>query len=245
ATGSIVPGGPGSVTLRGTLVACPDSRPPAHQAVVGLARAGLVGEFLTGFYYRGDGLPGRLGRSSPRVERVFRKRQHPDVPAERVRSAWGFDVALALENRAARLRPRVARWRTRHFDRLLAREVDRVRPEVLFAFSDVGSEFALPWCRELGIPIVLSLVHGDVLEEIEVLYREAQLSPEFRAIYLGDGRLDHDELAWFHDRRRRDAALADRVLVPSDHIADLYVRRGTPRERVHVIPYAADTRRFR
>ncbi len=229
---------------RGVLVACPDSRPPAYQAVAGLAGAGLLGEFLTGFYDRGDGLAGVLGRSSPRLARAFRKRKDPAIPSALVRSAWSFDVALALENRGPRFRARVARWRTRHFDRLLAREVDRLRPDALLVFSDVGTDFALPRCRELGVPIILSVVHGEVHEEVDVLEREAALSPEFQAIYLGDGRLDRDELAWFHDRRRREAALADRVLVPSEHIAEAYARHGTPADRIKVVPYAADTRRF-
>ena len=114
-----------------------------------------------------------------------------------------------------------------------------------FVFSDVGSRFALPKCRELGIPAVLSMVHGDVREEREVLEREAEVSPEFFGLYLGDGTLDRDELDWLHARRLRELELADRVLVPSEHIAETLVAHGTPREKLSVVPYAADTRRFR
>jgi glycosyltransferase involved in cell wall biosynthesis len=63
-------------------------------------------------------------------------------------------------------------------------------------------------------------------------------------MYLGDGPIDREELDWLHRRRLLDIALADRVLVPSEHIAGELVRHGTPRERISVIPYAADTRRF-
>ena len=112
-------------------------------------------------------------------------------------------------------------------------------------FSDVGSEFTLPVCRDLGIPYVLSMVHGDVREEREVLRREAEASPEFFPLYLGDGALDLDEMAWLHDRRLRELDGADLVLVPSEHIAGRLVEQGTPREKLRVIPYAADTRRFR
>ena len=89
------------------------------------------------------------------------------------------------------------------------------------------------------------MVHGDVREEVEVLEREAERSPDFFPIYLADGPVDRRELAWLHDRRLRDIALADRVLVPSDHIAGRLIRHGTPADRVRVVPYAADTRRFR
>ena len=111
-------------------------------------------------------------------------------------------------------------------------------------FSDVGSELTLPLCRRLGIPTIVSMVHGDVREEQQVLEAEAAAAPDFLPIYLGDGALDPIELTWLHERRLRDLALADRVIVPSDHIAATLVRHGTPRDRLRVIPYAADCRRF-
>ena len=89
------------------------------------------------------------------------------------------------------------------------------------------------------------MVHGDVREEAEVLETEAAVSPDFFPMYLGDGALDREELSWLHDRRLRDLAMADRVLVPSEHIAEKLASHGLPRDHVRVIPYAADCRRFR
>jgi glycosyltransferase involved in cell wall biosynthesis len=119
------------------------------------------------------------------------------------------------------------------------------RPQALMVFSDVGSGRTLPLCRRLSIATVLSLVHGDVREEVEVLEQEALAAPEFFPIYLGDGALDRAELDWLHRRRLRDIALADLILVPSNHIADALAARGTSPRRIRVIPYAADCRRFR
>jgi hypothetical protein len=236
------------------MVACPDARPPAYQAAIGLGRAGWLGRFLTASYYKPDGrlaslarriAPDRLARLGPWLLR----RHDPEIPADRVDADPGFDLALRLESRLAanwpRLRRAVARWRTERFDARLARAVDRARPGALLVFSDVGSDAALPACRRLGIPTILSMVHGDVREEREVLEREAVAAPDFLPIYLGDGRLDRVELGWLHDRRLRDLALADRILVPSEHIAETLIRHGTPRHRLRVIPYAADCRRFR
>jgi hypothetical protein len=240
--------------LDSVLVACPDARPPAYQAVIGLDRAGLLHSFLTAYYHGGDGPLAALARRlapeySARWKRVVSRRHDPEIPRGRVRSAWSYDVALQVEaglGRRHRLfRSRTARWRTRRFDRSLQRTVLRQRPAAALIFSDVGSELTLPLCRELGIPTMLSMVHGDVREEQEVLRREAEVSPDFFRIYLSDGCLDREELAWLHDRRLRDLELADRIFVPSEHIAETLVRNGTPRERVSVIPYAADTRRFR
>jgi len=236
-----------------TLVACPDARPPAYQAVIGLSQAGLLDRFVTGFYYRGTGsLPRFAGKIAPsrweRIERLLERRRDAEIPSDHVHSDWGYDAAIRLENRLtgrSSLGQRsVARWRTNHFDRVLARTVRRRHPSTLLAFSDVASEFTLPLCRTLGIPTVLSMVHGDVREEKQILEREAESAPDFFPLYLGDGVLDSRQLDWLHQRRLRDLELADRILVPSDHIASTLVQYGTPRDRIHVIPYAADTRRF-
>lgn len=236
------------------LVACPDARPPAYQAVIGLAQANLLQSFHTAYYYKGGGRIGSLAsRVAPvryaRIQRALARRFDPDIPNARVRSSWGYDVALRVEEQLARRghasRSGVARWRTNRFDRSLARSLPRHRPEAALIFSDVGSQYTLPRCRELGIRTILSMVHGDVREEQQVLEREAESAPDFFRIYLGDGALDLEALAWLHDRRLRDLELADRILVPSDHIAETLVRYGTARDKITVIPYAADTTRFR
>ncbi len=238
-------------TGRSVLVACPDARPPAYEAVAGLARSGDLGRFVTGFYYRGHGpLSETARRYAPcyfhKARRLLLRRNDRRIPADRVISVPSYDLALALENRLGdEAKAKAARWRTRHFDRALARSIASTRPDLVFLFSDVGSEFALPLCRRLGIPTVLSMVHGEINEERALLAREADVSPDYFPLYLGDGRLDSPMLDWLHDRRARDVALADRVLVPSDHIAARLVEHGTPCDRIVVVPYAADTDRFR
>jgi glycosyltransferase involved in cell wall biosynthesis len=235
------------MTSRGSeavLVACPDARPPAYQAVVGLARAGLLGTFLTGYYDRGGRARGRI--LPQHFRKLLGRRFDPEIPADRVRSVSSFDLALRFENRlSGRAKRTVSRWRTHRFDGVLAARIGRTRPRALLAFSDVGSRFALPKCRALGVPSILSMVHGDVREEREVLEHEAERSPDFFPYYLGDGQLDRVELDWLHERRLAELELANRVLVPSEHIAETLCRHGTPRDKVRVIPYAADQRRFR
>ena len=44
------------------LVACPDARPPAYQAVIGLSRAGLLRAFVTSSYFDRDGRLAALAR---------------------------------------------------------------------------------------------------------------------------------------------------------------------------------------
>jgi alpha-maltose-1-phosphate synthase len=235
------------------LVACPDARTPAYQAVVGLARIGRLQRFMTAFYYSGDGvLASTARRLAPerfaRWERLLKRRQDPEIPGRKVGADWGFDLALAAESRVFSNRPearfQLACWRTRRFDRIVARTVRRERPCAALMFSDIASEFALPECRRLGVPTVLSMVHGDVREERRVLEIEAEAAPDFFPIYLGNGGVDTREMGWLHERRLRDIELADHILVPSDHIAGELARHGTPPDRITVVPYAADTRRF-
>ena len=91
----------------------------------------------------------------------------------------------------------------------------------------------------------MSVVHGDVYDEQRLLERQSATSPDFMRIYLGNGTLDRCHLAWLHERRLRDLVLADRVLIPSYHVADSLVRHGLSIDRIRMIPYAADCRRFR
>ena len=221
------------------VVACPDARPPAYQATVALAREGRLDRLATGFYSQGE------RTRWPALDRKLARRRDPEIPSSSVRSYPSYDFALALENHAGgRLRHCIARRRTRRFDRQLRNELRRDLPGALLAFSDVASEFALPFCKDAAVSTILSMVHGDVREEIEILDRERERSPDFFRIYLGDGPIDRRELGWLHDRRLRDLELADRVLVPSEHIAGKLRSHGFDADRVSVIPYAADTKRF-
>lgn len=235
------------------LVACPDARPPAYQAAIALAKSERLDRFVTGFYHkRKTAALAAAERFAPEfarnLNRLLNKRRDPSIPSDRVDSIAEFDFGLAIENRlrgGSRLRRALARRRTRRFDLALRKRIARREPKVALVFSDVAGEFALPFCRDKGIPAVLGMVHGDVFEEKRLIEVEAERSPDFFSIYLADGPIDRDELAWLHDRRLRDAELADLILVPSRHIADRLIDRGTPSERVRVVPYAADSTRFR
>ena len=236
------------------LVACPDARPPAFQAVIGLHRARRLRGFLTSFYYNPDGRLASFARHlTPqrfsRLERVLSRRYAPEIPSSFVQATPSIDFLLRLESTCNDKQPMLgrilARWRTSRFDAQLARQIDRARPEALLTFSDVGSMVALPLCRKLGIKTIVSVVHGDVYDEQRLLERETVTSPDFMRIYLGNSTLDRHQLAWLHERRLQDLVLADRVLVPSFHVADGLVRHGLPIDRIRMIPYAADCQRFR
>jgi hypothetical protein len=80
------------------VLACPDARPPAYQAAIGLARTGLLDRFLTGFYHRNRALLALGRRLAParsvRLERLLNRRYDPQIPGARVLPTWSFDVRL-------------------------------------------------------------------------------------------------------------------------------------------------------
>ena len=189
------------------LVACPDARPPAYQAAIGLHHASKLCGFVTASYYNPDGRFAAFCRrlapgQAARLERLLLRRYDPEIPPALVKSVPSFDLLLRLEARLGvglpGLSRAVAQYRTEWFDVRLARLIRRASPEVVLAFSDVGSMRALPLCRRLGIKTIVSMVHGDVREEQELLEREQALAPEFMPIYLGSTSLDRCLLAWLH-----------------------------------------------
>ncbi len=180
------------------LVACPDARPPAYQAVVGLSRAGLLDRFVTSSYYNPAGaFAGLLRRIAPRrfarIERVLLRRHDPEIPPGRVQPIPSFDLALRLEGLAGPQEP-AAEARAGAMAHFAIRCPDWRGPFAAIgrmpSWSSATSALRRR-CRfagNLGIPTVLSMVHGDVREEAELLETEAAAAADFMPIYLGDGR---------------------------------------------------------
>ena len=92
------------------LVACPDSRPPAYQAVIGLDQARELHRFVTAFYYdpasRLASLSRRLAPARfSRLEQVLLRRHDAEIPSDVVQTVPSFDLLLRLEARLGRKAP--------------------------------------------------------------------------------------------------------------------------------------------
>src|SRR5271165_2548920 len=88
------------------VVACPDARPPAYQAVIGLGRAGLLQRFLTSSYYDPNGPLATLARRLDpnrlsRLESFLLRRHHAEIPANSVSTVLSVDLSLRIEARLA------------------------------------------------------------------------------------------------------------------------------------------------
>ena len=182
---------------------------------------------------------------------MLRRRNDPEIPAGRV-CACRWSTSCSGSSRARRPAGRrraqtPARAGPHHLVRPAAGP-DRGSPSPgrAPALQRRRLGIDLPLCRRLGIPTILSMVHGDVREEIDVLDREASDAPEFFPIYLGDGaarprgaRLAAPAAAARH-RAGGSASSCPRTTSPSASWAT-----GLPPEKIRVVPYAADSRRFR
>ena len=87
---------------KSVIIACPDARPPAYQAAVGLNQSGRLDRFVTSCYYDPDGPLATLARRSApgrfaRWEKVLLRRHDPEIPAERVWALPGVDLVQRLE----------------------------------------------------------------------------------------------------------------------------------------------------
>ena len=133
----------------GVIVACPDARPPAYQAVVGLARAGLLHSFLTAFYYGGDGPMRALGRrlAPDRVRALAAGAEAAARPRDPARpGAFGLELrpgaAAGGPARAASGGPAPDGAMADPAVRSPAGAVaGAASPGAALVFSDVGSEF--------------------------------------------------------------------------------------------------------
>ena len=86
-----------SANVGSVAVACPDARPPAYQAVIGLERAGRLQTFLTSSYYDPEGPLARLARRlAPnrffRLEKALLRRHDAEIPAVRVAKMPSVDL---------------------------------------------------------------------------------------------------------------------------------------------------------
>ena len=171
--------------------------------------------------------PGRLGSNGVELRRGPRPRNR-------------------MASRSPRVQHAAARWRTRGSTGSSPRPTaapPRGRPDLRRRRHRARS---LPLCRRLGIPTVLSMVHGDVREEREVLAREAAERPTSSPALPRRRPARPGRTGLAPMRRSPPRHRVGRILVPSEHIAD-DPKPGTARPATDLreSPTPPDTGRFR
>ena len=194
--------------------------------------------------------PGSLP-SARKIERWLLRRHDPEIPADRVRAqrrptTWraGWSRALAAS------RPRREARRGSVADRSVRRPTGADRgsgpagwPARLQRRRLAPDAADLP--SHSGIPTVLSMVHGDVREERRVLEEEAEGRPtSCRSTWAMPGST---ATSWTGCTGAGSGSWSSPTASSSRRSTSprRWCDHGTPRDRVRVIPYAADCGRFR
>jgi alpha-maltose-1-phosphate synthase len=226
------------------LVHHPGTNHLAYELVAGLQEGGYACDFHSGFFYRRGGALARTIARLPegprtRIERELRRRAHGGVDPARVHlRPWPEIVHIAM-GRFGATQDRLARvigWRNEILDRAVAKVVRRERPRVVIG-HDGSALHAGRAAHEVGAAAILNQVVGHVAAAHDIFRDEAVRAPEFAETMVTTPD-------WIVARHEAEIREADGILVPSDYVLDTLVARGAAPERIHVLPYGVDIRRF-
>jgi glycosyltransferase involved in cell wall biosynthesis len=121
---------------------------------------------------------------------------------------------------------KVTQLRDRHVGRWAASELEKLRPQCCYLFTQVGLE-GLQWCRRNGVPSVVDSPNGDI-RNFQRVYT-AETSRWFGKKYHG-----HPTDAMVQ-RVVEEYHLADRIRVHSRWAKQSMVRFGVPEDKIHVL----------
>jgi len=116
--------------------------------------------------------------------------------------------------------------------------VRRQRPAAVIA-HDTAALASFRAAREAGCLAILNQVIGHRVAGARILEAEAARHPAF-ALSLG-----HDPDPALTEACRQEALLADHILAPSDYVRATLAEIGVAAERISLLPFGVDTRRFR
>lgn len=226
------------------LVHHPGSSHLPYNLVASLQRLGWDCMFETGYFYREHALSSRLARRLPgtigaRVTRQLKRRHHPGVDAGRLRlrpfAELVYIGARQFGQGGMRLES-VMTWRNEHFDAAVARQVRRLRPNVVVGHSG-ATLLAGRAAHNVGALTILNQDNAHVESWIKIQRAEVTLAPEF----------DEPQLAVperLSDRAKREIAESDHVLVPSEFVRDSLMEHGADPSRISILPYGVDIDQF-
>jgi starch synthase len=219
----------------------------SYQTALALHEAGMLEKFVTGMYRHPGRLSGRaLGMAiravgSERDVLRYRNRRQVGLPAETVASVGvGAQMVEHASRRVAGavrfpVSTTIAYFRNEWFDLLAARHVRDC--EVFHGFEGCA-KFGLRRAREKGLVTVLDqpIIHRSLYESIEADVCDELGVPLPRR---APGYKMHVA------RKYAELELVDYVFVGLNFVKESFRKAGFPAERIFVVPYGADTTRFR
>jgi glycosyltransferase involved in cell wall biosynthesis len=125
--------------------------------------------------------------------------------------------------------------RDRHLGRWAAGELERVRPDSCYLFTQVALE-SLRWCRRHSIPTVLDNPNGHIRNFQQVCEQESQR-------WFGKKQHGPPSQATV-ERTEEEYELADRIRVYSEWGKQSMLRFGVAEDKIHVLHQTVNLERF-
>ena len=209
-----------------------------HAAAVN--RAGRLARFVTSSYYKPDRWPDRLFSSIDRLDRPLRRRWLDELPSDKVTRRWSLEmpeIAARSLLRSNRLAVSCMLRRNARFDRWVARRF-AAQCDIYWGFQGSCLE-SLQAARGADRIAVAEFATAHITKAIEVLSVEAQRHPEW-AHSISNFRYPQ----WYQNRLVSEPHAADVCIAASQFTRQSLIEAGVLRERIKLLPLAADVSQF-
>jgi glycosyltransferase involved in cell wall biosynthesis len=220
----------------------PGCPPFAQQAARGLLESGLLSAYSTTFSYDRDSTLGKamkagMSLASPDAERELVRREITEVPADRIIRHPISEILRTIASKAPtgpivadRIWDKAERW----FDRTVAqKDLNGERAVYCYeyaALSTFEKQKARGGLCVYDLPIAHHKLTAELLDPEMEQFPEALTNYESHLRRLATKR---------NERKDRELALADHVLVASSFTKSSLMRIGFPEAKVSVVPYGA------
>jgi alpha-maltose-1-phosphate synthase len=213
----------------------------SYETVLAVQEAELLQWYITGFFYKPEGLLGRWVRLFPdnfrfSLERELRRRYKDGLDPNRVRTFPAAELLYLVAGRLGlprRYGERLLRWRNERFDDLVGHVVARERPTALICYDSCALK-VFKRAKSLGILCILDQSIAHIRSGLKLLREEAELHPDFA------DSLPMELPDWLIERCSEEATIADRVLAASVYVKESLIEHGVDPSRVVIMPYGAD-----
>jgi starch synthase len=216
------------------VVSHPTGNQNVRQLLLALHEAGLLSCFHTTISWQPDTLLNLL--LPPRLLQELNRRSYPSIPQNLISTTpLRESVRLLCCKFGIPLHGTVSFLKIeKHLDGVTANTVRRCGPRAVYAYEGVALQsFRAAIGR--GAKCIYELPSGYWYHEIELLREEAELRPEYA------GTIEKLKETPEHlDQKDEELASADQVIVPSTYVTRTLARAAVPKEKLHVIPYAAN-----
>lgn len=217
----------------------------SYQTALALQESGLLQKFITGFYFKNNGIfeifikcfPRNL---SMRLRRQLLRRRMEMLDDSLIQTFPLRELLYVLVARSRYMKrwaAPVIRWRNEVFDTRVAQLVRSTRPRAVIGYDSCALN-TFKAGREVGSVCILDQSIGHITSTVTILREEAKLHPEF-ADSMGTNVPD-----WLIDRCTAEALTADYVLAPSDYVRNTLTRIGVDPEKIVTLPFGVDIHRF-